>query len=86
MQGVEGAIYSSFKIRGLLKINGMLKVTQEHNADILDVAKEIKVSHPYKWQKIEEKWNEIYPNLQLNVNVQAEIQRTYDIIESRGGE
>ena len=67
------------------EINGMLKVTQEHNADILDVAKEIKVSHPYRWQKIEERWNEIYPNLQLNVNVQAEIQRTYDIIESRGG-
>ena len=68
------------------EMNSMLKVTQEHNADILDVAKEIKLSHPYKWQKIEERWNEIYPNLQLNVNVQAEIQRTYDIIESRGGE
>lgn len=67
------------------EIISMLNVTQEHNADILDVAKEIKLLHPYKWQKIEERWNEIYPNLQLNVNVQAEIQRTYDIIESRGG-
>ena len=29
LQGVEGAIYSSFKIRGLLKINGMLKETDK---------------------------------------------------------
>ena len=68
------------------EINGMLKITQELNTDILDIAQKVKLSHPYRWQKIQDKWNEIYPNLQFNVNVQAEIQRTYDIIESRGGD
>lgn len=29
LQGIEGAIYSSFQIRGLLKINGMLKETDK---------------------------------------------------------
>jgi spore germination protein KC len=45
---------------------------------------EAKDAAPIKWEKHKDKWNEIYPDLEIEANVESDIQRTYDIHEPNG--
>ncbi len=47
--------------------------------DCLGLAGKIQMQHPYKWEKIKDQWNEIFPELAINVVVESNISRTYEI-------
>ncbi|SFL52137.1 Ger(x)C family spore germination protein [Candidatus Frackibacter sp. WG13] len=52
-----------------------LKQAQEVNSDIFRFAQVIHRSFPQKWKKIKGDWDEIFPRLQVNVEVDSEIRR-----------
>lgn len=54
-------------------------ISKKHKKDCLDLAGKIRMQHPYKWEKIKDQWNEIFPKLAINVVVESKIARTYEI-------
>jgi len=47
----------------------------------LGIEQKIKIRHPYKYKKIESTFEDNYPNVNINIEVKASIDRTYDIVE-----
>jgi spore germination protein KC len=37
--------------------------------------------HPVKWDKIKDKWDEIFPEIQYDIQIESHVLRTYDIRE-----
>lgn len=72
----------SEKIKG--EIARVIDYTKQKNADVFKFGEAIFRRYPVKWQSIKEKWQEIYPTLQVNVNVESVINRSYIIDESLG--
>ncbi len=61
------------------RIEDLITKIREFNADFLNIKDVFKQSHPYKYRKIEDKWNEQLMNAKITVEVESNIQRTYDI-------
>jgi len=62
--------------------NEMEKVLEkvlDFNSDCLGICDRIRLKRPLKWHKIEDKWMEIWPNLKFNIQVESEIQRSYEM-------
>ena len=59
----------------------MLLKSPERNTDIFGLGDAIYHQHPGKWKDIEDKWEELFPKMKINVNVESKINRTYDIKE-----
>lgn len=51
-------------------------IQNKYNADILCIGEHISKFEPDLWKEIEEDWDEIFPTLNINVNVDAKIRRT----------
>jgi spore germination protein KC len=62
----------------------VLAFSKEKRLDCVKLGQRIETSHPYKWKKIKENWDKIYPGLSLKVEVEAHIARSYDIQEPSG--
>ena len=60
------------------------KSQEEFGIDCIHLAERIRMSHPLKWQKIKDSWKEIFPTLKIEVQVQSDIRRSYDIHEPAG--
>ncbi|NMA95503.1 MAG: Ger(x)C family spore germination protein [Clostridiales bacterium] len=52
---------------------------QSRNVDILGFASDLHRKHPIKWDRIKEDWDDIFPHVKVNINVDSKIARTYDI-------
>jgi len=63
------------------EISGVMDRMKENNSDFINLLGELKMKHPYKYQKIKDKWNEILPNLEYEVYVESQISRTYDVFD-----
>ncbi len=61
-----------------------IRVAKQTNADFLGVGKAIHLKHPVIWDRIKEQWNEIFPELDIKVEVESHVNRTYDIREPTG--
>jgi len=61
-----------------------ISISKENKKDCLGLAGKIQMRYPYKWEKIKDQWNEIYPNLAIHVVVESNIARTYDIVKPNG--
>lgn len=59
----------------------VINKAQQKNTDIFGFGYAIHHQHPGKWQYIEDKWEEIFPKIKINVDVKSMIDRTYDIEE-----
>lgn len=57
----------------------VIKKAQSMNTDIFGFGEKICHQHPRKWRKIENKWDTIFPDLDVKVNVKSKINRTYTI-------
>lgn len=66
------------------EIEGAIAYAKENNTDFVDIANVIETKHPIKWLKYKDRWDEVFPNLQVNVEVVSKINRTYDIREPSG--
>lgn len=63
------------------EVLNVIKIAQERNTDIFGFGDTIYHQHPGKWKDIEGKWEELFPKMEINVNVESKINRTYDIKE-----
>lgn len=49
---------------------------QELNADIFGFGEEVRRKHPGQWKNMEDKWDELFPGLEVIPEVDAKIRRT----------
>lgn len=58
------------------RIEMALRIAQDElNADIFGFAKEFRRKYPKEWQKNERRWNEIFPQIQVNVEAKVKVLR-----------
>jgi spore germination protein KC len=89
-----------FKLSSLAKLSsGMADViksdmekviafSQEKKADCIQLGQRLEMAHPYKWQKIKDNWEEMFPELNIKVEVDVKLARSYDIqlpVGAKGG-
>ncbi|XMB85757.1 Ger(x)C family spore germination protein [Mycoplasmatota bacterium WC44] len=60
-------------------IQSAIDFAVEHNIDILDISQVTNIKFPIKWNKIKDDWNQIFPEITFNVEVESIINRTYSI-------
>lgn len=58
------------------EILSCFKETQKLNTDIFGFGSHINKYHKQKWKAIEDKWDKIYPSLELSLNIQVDIKDT----------
>ena len=61
-------------------IKSTVRYAQNSNIDFIDIGKSLAFSHPYKWRKIKEHWNEIFPNVTIDVEVNSKIEEEYGVL------
>lgn len=52
------------------------KSQKKYNADIVGVCEYLSKHYPKEWQQIKGKWDQIYPDVKFNIEVDAKIRRT----------
>lgn len=59
------------------EIERTLKLIQdEYNADLIGIGEDLSKFHHRKWNKIKDRWDEIFPEVKFNVSIDAKIRRT----------
>lgn len=53
-----------------------VKKAQKLNADVFGFGEAVQRKYPDQWKDIESKWDEIFPNIQIKINVDAEVYGT----------
>jgi len=61
-----------------------LNKSQELGADFLNFRNKVEIKSPIKFSRMDKSWQEIYPELDIDLNVTTEIERTYDLLEPVG--
>lgn len=64
------------------KIRTVIDRCQSEKIDFMDIGKKLEFKHPYKWRKIKDKWQEIFPNIDVEIEVNSKIDRSYDILST----
>ncbi|BFT72794.1 Ger(x)C family spore germination protein [Paenibacillus sp. P36] len=55
------------------------KMQQQHGQDVFGIGEEIHRDHPYQWKEIRDKWDQLFPTVEVSVSVKLKIQNTGDI-------
>lgn len=58
---------------------GLIARSQEENNDFLGFLKEVYLRNPYKFQEINKKWKELYPEVPVEIEVNLEIEDIGDV-------
>lgn len=66
------------------KARGILEMSQELGADFMNIGKKIELKAPVKFARMTGSWEEIFPEIEFNLNVDTKIKRTYDMREPAG--
>lgn len=62
------------------KVEATFKKMQiQHGQDVFGIGEEIHREHPYQWKELRNKWDQIFPTVELSVSVKLKIQNTGDI-------
>ncbi|OQB14979.1 MAG: Spore germination protein B3 precursor [Firmicutes bacterium ADurb.Bin193] len=61
------------------EITNVIKTAQEMNADFLGISDVVKRKNPLKWNSIKDNWDEIFPLIKFNVEVDSLIYHTFDV-------
>lgn len=51
----------------------------QHGQDVFGIGEEIHREHPYQWKELRNKWDQIFPTVEVSVSVKLKIQNTGDI-------
>lgn len=51
-----------------------LKKAQELNTDIFDFGEAIHQKYPEEWKDLESRWDEVFPNIEVEINVEAKLR------------
>ncbi|MNO27680.1 Spore germination protein B3 precursor [compost metagenome] len=58
------------------RIKSMLaRVQKEMKSDVFGIGKEVHNQHPYAWKKIQDRWNDIFPDVPVTIDVDVKIER-----------
>lgn len=57
------------------EINKAITKAQEFNTDVFGFGEAVYRKYPREWKKLEKEWDEIFPNLEVKINVDAKIKR-----------
>ena len=60
-------------------IQAAIDASQSTAADFMQFEKIIHIKDPIRFEKIQDSWADIFPNLKFNISVHSTIDRTYDI-------
>ena len=52
-----------------------LEIQKRHGADLVQINEMLRKDEPDLWKEIEKKWEEVYPEVKLDVDVEAEVRR-----------
>lgn len=52
------------------------KLQKTHKADIIGIGEHLSKFQPRTWKKIKDNWEEIFPNIDINVTIDVKIRRT----------
>lgn len=64
----------------------VVEASKEFQIDCTGLGQAISLRHPFKWDKLKDDWAQIYPDLKIDVDVESEIARSYDIVQPNGME
>ncbi|MDR1064856.1 MAG: Ger(x)C family spore germination protein [Oscillospiraceae bacterium] len=71
--------------RAAERIRGELKAVADESArlgrDGIELARRVRMKNPVKWEAIAEDWDEIFPELDVRIDVQCVVSRSYDLRE-----
>ena len=73
LKEMEEAIEQSVKKEVNRTIN---KLQKTHKADIIGIGEHLSKFQPRTWKKIKDNWEEIFPNIDINVTIDVKIRRT----------
>lgn len=61
------------------EVEKALAFSRKNNADIFDINGFIFHKHPIKWKKLQNNWDEIFPEVDIQIQVTSLINRSYEI-------
>jgi len=66
------------------EMKNVLKVVLESESDCLGICDMLRLKTPVKFRRIEDKWDVIFPQLQINIKVESLLIRSYALDEPSG--
>ncbi|MGE4485868.1 MAG: Ger(x)C family spore germination protein [Oscillospiraceae bacterium] len=66
------------------EMEAVIGLSKKYEIDCTNLGDKIRIRHPLKWEKIKDKWKEVYPNIKIDVEVTSDLRRIYDIAEPIG--
>jgi spore germination protein KC len=64
------------------KITDTFETTQTLNADIYGIGTSVHREYPKEWKELKNRWNELFPDIELDVQVKVHIPATGQIVKS----
>ncbi|MZQ81298.1 Ger(x)C family spore germination protein [Paenibacillus sp. 5J-6] len=55
------------------------KIQLEFGQDVFGIGEEVHKEHPYEWKELKDRWDQIFPTVEVSVKVKLKIQNTGDI-------
>lgn len=55
------------------------KMQLEYGQDVFGIGEEVHKEHPYQWKELRDRWDQIFPTVEVSVKVKLKIQNTGDI-------
>ena len=62
----------------------VIALSKDFQTDCVGLGERLRIKYPYKWEKLKDRWAEIYPDVNIGVKVHSHMRRTYDIHEPNG--
>lgn len=66
------------------EMESVIQKVLDYNSDCLEICDRIRLKRPYKWLKIEDQWMQIFPQIDINIQVDSDIRRSYEMREPSG--
>ena len=62
------------------RIESAINVAKNYQVDYIGFKKMLEMKHPYKWNKIKDKWENIFNEVPIRIEVESKINRSYNLL------
>ena len=69
----------------LVRVQHVLELSQSLGADFIGIGNRFNMKHPIAYHNLHGTWNEQFPNVPIQITVEARVERTYDMGISKSG-
>lgn len=66
------------------QIEDLVRYAQDNKADFIGIGQAVSMAHPLIWKECESNWPEIFSSLDISVQVESKVDRSYNITEPIG--